>query len=131
MKFLSPSFFETKEIAKYFLIILGDNILKKNQDFIFLVNKNSKDFLSDISTICNKIINTQNVTNNFMVKYHQNYDYSKCRLININDIEYVDIWKKMLKEIGLNLVCVATHYSNRYGNSENYVNCKCENEMKN
>ena len=34
---LYPSFFPSKNFAKYFLTIIGDNILKKNSNLIFLV----------------------------------------------------------------------------------------------
>ena len=32
---------------------------------------------------------------------------------------------------GLDLICVATHYSNRYENSDNYLNAKADEELKN
>jgi hypothetical protein len=35
---LYPSFFPSKNFAKYFLTIIGDNILKKNSNLIFLVS---------------------------------------------------------------------------------------------
>ena len=34
---LYPAFFSNKQEAKYFLTIIGDNILKKNSDLIFLI----------------------------------------------------------------------------------------------
>ena len=45
---LYPSFFVSKNEAKYFLTILGDNILKKNSQLIFLVNPTLKTFLYEI-----------------------------------------------------------------------------------
>jgi hypothetical protein len=36
----------------------------------------------------------------------------------------------MFQRISLNLFCVATHYSNRFGNSENYIDNKCDEKLK-
>jgi hypothetical protein len=43
---LYQSFFSSKNAAKYFLTIIGDNILKKNQNLIFLVTTQMKQFLN-------------------------------------------------------------------------------------
>ena len=59
-------------------------------------------------------------TNTFVTKYHENHCYNNCRLIKMNDNFSLDLWKNMIKNIGLNLICVACHYSNRYDNSDNY-----------
>ena len=37
----------------------------------------------------------------------------------------------MLKKIGLNLLCVAAHYSNRYTSSDNFLNTKSDEELTN
>ena len=46
------------------------------------------------------------------------------RLLSMNDNFSSDIWRSAIKQLGLDLLCVATHYSNRYENSENYIS-KC------
>ena len=43
---MSPLIFDTKEEAKYFLALLGDNILKKNSDHIHLIDLHAKDFIT-------------------------------------------------------------------------------------
>ena len=43
---LYPSFFYSKNSAKYFLTIIGDNILKKNSHIIYLVSQKMKHFLN-------------------------------------------------------------------------------------
>jgi len=131
LNILYPYIFNTKNQAKYFLTILGDNILKKNQNLIFLANSKIKKLLSEIDTISYFSIGFTNITNNFIIKYHENHSYDNCRLIKVNENSSIDIWKETLIKNGLDLICVATHYSNRYENSDNYLNTKADEELKN
>jgi hypothetical protein len=60
---LYPSFFPSKNFAKYFLTIIGDNILKKNSNLIFLVSQKMKQFLNELDnvailSICNSLLNS-------------------------------------------------------------------------
>ena len=57
---LYPSIFDNKYEAKYFLTILGDNILKKNQNLIFLVSHSMKQLLNEIDKITNTFIISNN-----------------------------------------------------------------------
>ena len=131
LNILYPYIFNTKNQAKYFLTILGDNILKKNQNLIFLANLKIKKLLNEIDTISYFSIGFTNITSNFIVKYHENHSYDNCRLIKVNENLSIDIWKDTLIKNGLDLICVATHYSNRYENSDNYLNIKADEELKN
>lgn len=128
---LYPYIFNTKDQAKYFLTILGDNILKKNQNLIFLANSKIKKMLSEIDTVSYFSVGISNITNNFIIKYHENHSYDNCRLIKVNENSSIDLWKDTLIKNGLDLICVATHYSNRYENSDNYLNTKADEELKN
>ena len=76
------------------------------------------------------MLGVPNLAHNIMTKYHEAHTYENCRLLKITDNISVDIWKSMLNKDGLNLLCVAAHYSNRYGNSENYFTNK-QNEFVN
>jgi hypothetical protein len=127
---LYPSFFTSKNQAKYFLTIIGDNIFKKNQNFIFLINSSMKKILCDLDTIASFTIGMNNLTHNFMTKYHENHSYDKCRLIKINDTFSYNLWVDLLKKIGLDLLCVSTHYSIRYENSDNFIECNADEELK-
>ena len=131
LNILYPYIFTTKNQAKYFLTILGDNILKKNSNLIFLANSKIKKMLSEIDTISYFSIGFTNITNNFIVKYHENHSYDNCRLIKVNENSSIDLWKETLIKNGLDLICVATHYSNRYENSDNYLNINADEELKN
>lgn len=122
LKLLSPAIFSDKMQAKYFLTILGDNILKEKEkekeDLVFLVKPKSKKLINEIRSIAYIMIGMPNITYNFISKYHENYNYENCRLLKLNDSLSIDIWKSLLKKYGLDILCVAAHYSNRYGNSE-------------
>lgn len=130
LNIICPSIFKTKNEAKYFLTIIGDNILKKTQEVIFLVNQKTKKLLNNLDNISSLSIGHHNITFNFMTKYHENHNYENYRLIRINETFSPDIWKDTLNNIGLDLLCVAIHYSNRYINSDNFVELKADDELK-
>jgi len=119
--YLCPAIFATKNEVKYFLTIIGDNILKKNQTLIYLTSNKTKKLLIEIDNLA-ITIGITNSTHNFITKYHEAHVYSLYRIFNINESISENIWKNILKDIGLNMLCVGTHYSNRYGNAENYIN---------
>jgi len=128
---LYPSIFSTKISAKYFLTIIGDNILKKNSHLIFLVGSQMKKLLQELDNIAFGSICNTNTTHNFMTKYHENHSFDNCRLIKLNENYKNDVWRDILKKIGLDLLCVAVHYSKRYENSDNFIENHCEEEFKN
>jgi hypothetical protein len=127
---LYPSFFFSKNSAKYFLTIIGDNILKKNQNIIYLVSQKMKQFLNELDNVALSSIGNSNSTNNFMTKYHENHSYENCRLIKINENFSNGVWRELLKKIGLDLLCVATHYSKRYENADKFIDNKSDEELK-
>jgi len=127
---LYPTFFSSKNAAKYFLTVIGDNILKKNQNNIFLVSQKVKQFLNELDNVAFSSIGYSNTTNNFMTKYHENHNYENCRLIKINENITNDVWRELLKRIGLDLLCVAAHYSKCYDNSDKFIESKADDELK-
>jgi hypothetical protein len=42
-----------------------------------------------------------------------------------------NVWREILKKIGLDLLCVAVHYSKRYENSDKFIENKSDEEIKN
>lgn len=128
---LYPSIFSTKNAAKYFLTIIGDNILKKNTNLIFLVGSQMKKLLQELDNIAFGSICNSNTTHNFMTKYHENHSFENCRLIKLNENYKNDVWRDILKKIGLDLLCVAVHYSKRYEKSDNFIDNNSDEELKN
>ena len=128
---LYPSVFTSKNSAKYFLTIIGDNILKKNQHLIYLVSQQMKKILTELDNIAFGSIGISNATHNFMTKYHENHPYENCRLIKMNESFLNEVWREILKKIGLDLLCVAVHYSKRYEGSDNFIEHKSDEELIN
>jgi hypothetical protein len=131
LNMLCPTFFQSKKYAEYFLTIVGDNIFKKNSHLIFLVSAKMKKLLYELDGISSITIGINNITSNFMAKYHENHSYDNCRLIKMNDAVSIELWHDILKKIGLDLLCVAVHYSHRFENSDIFVENITEDEVKN
>ena len=119
---LYPSIFQSKNTAKYFLTIIGDNILRKNNDLTFIITNKMKQILDELESVSSSSIGINNISNKFVSKYHENHSFLNTRLIKINENYSNEFWRDLLKKIGLNLLCVAAHYSNRYNSSDNFLN---------
>jgi len=124
--------FETKSESKYFLTVIGDCILKKNVDsLLFFVNSNTKKLVSFIDSIA-YITTGNSIINNFISKHHETHNLALYRLIKTNNNAISsEILKEVLNKIGIDLLCVAAHYSDRYSNSDNYLNMNLSLESDN
>jgi hypothetical protein len=126
-----PVVFETKNQAKYFLTIVGDNLFKKSSDLIYQVNKKIKSNINILEETTTQLLGVKNAGTNFITKYHEvSHPYEKCRLMKMNKDVSQPIWIDILKNIGLDLLCVAAHYSIRYENADNFLEMKGDEEMK-
>jgi len=121
LNLLHPSLFATRTEAKYFLAILGDSILKKNNDTIYLVKPKTKKYITALETVASISIGHSNLFGNIITKFHENYKYEHCRLLKISNSLSIDIWHDILNKYGLDLMCVAAHYSTRFESAENYI----------
>jgi len=135
IKALCPALFKTKQEVKYFLTVLGDNLLKKQQDLIFLTKQNLKHISAKhvfIEFENMTYINTgfTNVTFNCVTKYHENYNYNNCRLLNMNDSMTSESLKDILIKNGLDILCVAGHYSMRHVDSDTFLEKNADDEFK-
>jgi hypothetical protein len=126
---LYPSIFNSKNTAKYFLTIIGDNILKKHSNNIILVTSKMKQILNELDSVALSSIGHNNITNNFMTRYHENHCYENCRLIKINENYSLEVWRELLKKIGLDLLCVSAHYSKRYETADKFIENKSDEEL--
>lgn len=117
---LCPLLFRSRTETKYFLTILGDNILRKNTNIIHYIDAKSKHFIRNFNNFCQMWIG-QNFYQTFKHKYHD-HDYNDCRVITISDFVKVEtVWNSIITQTGLDAICVACHYSERYGSSDNYA----------
>ena len=125
--------FQNKTEAKYFLTIIGDCIFKKNTNYLYFVSSALKKCMMLIDTIVYNTTGTS-IIHHFITKYHDTHKLHLYRLIKINETANslsVDIINDILNTIGIDLFCVATHYSDRYVSSDNYLNTKVEADIKN
>lgn len=126
--------FGSKMEAKYFLNVLGDCILRKittDKPLLFFVSSNLKKFVQIIDNIC--YVTTGNtIINNFITKYHDTHNLQTYRLIktNNNEMSY-DLIKDMVNKIGIDLLCVACHYSYRNESSDNFLLSNADDTIKN
>jgi hypothetical protein len=125
-----PFIFVSKNSAKYFLTVIGDNILKKNPTNVYLISQKTKQLLNELDSVAIASIGNNNITNNFMTKYHESHCYENCRLIKINETFSNKMWRELLKTIGLDLLCLAVHYSKRYENGDSFIMNNSDEELK-
>lgn len=130
LNLLFPSIFINKNHAKYFLTIIGDNILKKNTNIMFIVSPKVKRLLYELDSIGYISIGVNNITSNFLTKYHENHSYDNYRLMKFNENFSIDLWKDILRKFGLDIFCVSSHYSNRHKNSDHFIDTKSDEELK-
>jgi hypothetical protein len=121
---LYPAFFSSKNEAKYFLIILGDSLFKKNTNLFHFIKPCSKNFIHYLNELSIQYLGERSIYNTFKYKYHD-HEYKFCRFVSINDsIKNEMIWKPLLKNYVLDILCTASHYSTRYNNSDDFIiNC--------
>jgi hypothetical protein len=136
-------------------LVSGELVIKKHNtiyykntffysliDFYYYYSNNysnnySKKFIIQIDSIV-YITTGNSIMSNFITKYHDSHKLNLYRLIKINESTNSlssDIIKNVLNTIGIDILCVASHYSERYGNSDNYItriqNTKDENNITN
>jgi len=118
----TPTLFNTKEESKYFLTILGDNILKKHSKLIHLVDLRSKDFISSLQThLYPYFKNTYHLDTTFKYKYHE-HNYKYCRILTFSPAVAIHTyWATIVKPHLLDIISVALHYSKRFQCSDNYL----------
>lgn len=128
--FLSPMLLKTKEEVKYFLATLGDCLFLKNEDLIFYVSELARDFITEIESYYKDFFGKPLYNNQYKFKY-RGADYDKSRIIMFKKtIINKTIWHNYIKNNFFNILVVATHYSNRYGNSDIYIS-KQSKELQN
>lgn len=121
LNYLYPAIFATKIEAKYFLTILGDNILKKNaESVIHILNPSAKTFINSLNAACQMWFGV-NLNQSFKYKYHADHVYNQMRILST--VPNIPNGK-----IHMDFLCVACHYSNRYLNSDNYIVKYCNDD---
>ena len=126
LNFLHPNFFNQKMLAKYFMITLGDIIMKKTDLFYFLPI-HMKPFLKTLNKHISMYFHTMNICNHYKFQYYD-HDTSKSRVIPFNsmNLQHFTIPESFYN----NLICVSLHYSNRYSSSDEFLEEACCQSIK-
>jgi hypothetical protein len=145
-----PAVFKTKTEAKYFLTILGENIVGKVRStqcdrstqydrsttevkssalsddeqlptsLIHIVPASAKQLIHRLNTLCQSWFGS-NLSQTFKYKYHADHSYSSIRIFNFNGAVDSESFDAGFNDRGLDILCVACHYANRYTSSDNYL----------
>ena len=98
---LCPTFFATRNQAKYFLTIIGDNIMAKmttppgattivsiNTNIIYIISPLFKELLREISNQSYTFFGISTILNNIKFKFYD-HNYKDSRLVPFNNNKYV------------------------------------------
>ena len=124
--FLHPFLFTSENEAKYFLVILG-NILLKNNTPYYLIQGDRKKVIHIINNFINRIMGSSFLYKYFFTKINSIRIKSDYRLLKINKIN-IDLLKVNMKNISLDLICVASFYSKLYNLPDHFLE-KCDDDI--
>lgn len=124
-----PKVFSSRNHAKYFLTVIGDCLLKNSsQNLIYIASSNLKEFIREIENQTYTYFGISNAFQSIKFK-HYDHDYKQCRLLyiaNNSHNSYTSSNKSIcvpheISKYMLDLFCVATHYSTRYGSADKFL----------
>jgi hypothetical protein len=126
--FFYPAFFSTRNEVKYFLCILGDNLSKKKTSLIHYIHPHTKAFMKEIN-LHSQIIFGGNINQTFRFKYYD-HQYSESRIVQMNsNIRNDNQWLPFIRSSILDILCVSSHYSMRYDNSDHFVEISNDDDL--
>lgn len=115
-----PNLLKSKIHTKYFLTILGDNILNKKNNLVYLVDISFKNMIQIISQQLFTIFN-RNLLDCFKYKY-SDHNYEFCRIFdgNISNSTCCTFIKSNI----IDVIAVSCYYSKRYNSADLFLeNC--------
>jgi hypothetical protein len=117
LSFLHPNIFIDRNIAKYFMVTLGDIILKKT-DMYFFIPVHIKPLITLINKYLSMYFYTICLGNYYKYKY-TDHDVNKSRVIPFNNININHY--NLDSTLIVNIICISIHYSNRYDNGDKFI----------
>lgn len=132
LKQIYPSIFSSRNSAKHFLTALGDNIKnnKISKQLIYIVPQHLKELVREIEYQYYTYFGSSGLLNNFKYKYYE-HDYNKCRFISLHKSDIQISINHILSKNIMDLFCVASHYSERYGSADNFLERTNDNHLTN
>ena len=108
--------------------MLGDCLASKPIPPIYILNPALKEIIREIGNQCYTYLGLANIFSNIKFKYYD-HNYKECRLLAIDKIYGVYGRRKitippLLSKYMLDFLCVAAHYTTRYGSADQFLaNC--------
>lgn len=123
---LTATICKDKIHAKYFLSVIGDNVLDKHQsgEINYFIDEKFKGFMNVISDMTLSSFKyafnpVDNFKYRFKMSHHRMYD---ARVLHLENPGSFTAWKSLMKEHFLDFINVASHYSVRCGSADEYAN---------
>ena len=116
----SNPIFSSENQTKYFLIILGDHILKKHNSNIYISSFHLKPMIRFLENYGGKYFGHIPVQNSFRYKYY-GHKHQDIRLVPINNFKLTEELTDKLGKNILNIFCVACRLSSIFNSSDEYV----------
>jgi hypothetical protein len=117
--YMCPSFFASRNRAKYFLTVLGDCVLGKAGERHFIGNASLKSLLKEVEDCLHLKFGSAASVSPIKLKYYD-HSYDNCRILPIASGAPSTLPLEISRRV-LDLICVAAHYSDRYQSSEDYL----------
>jgi len=117
LSFFYPNLFDEKQYCKYFLTVIGDIIMKKN-NCIYFVPIFMKSFLQKLNKYIYLYFHSINIFQWFKFKYSE-HDTSISRIIQMKPLNMN--FFNLSVSFFINMICVSIHYSVRNSSSEQYL----------
>lgn len=123
---LTATICKDKTYAKYFLSVIGDNVLNKYIPGVklnYFIDEKFKVFMNVISDFAiSSFKYAFNPVDNFKYRFNiSHHRLEDARVIHFENHGSLTAWKSLMKEHFLDFINVAAHYSVRYGSADNYV----------
>lgn len=122
LKLLHPTIFASRNHAKYFLTIIGDCIRNVDKDMVYIASPVMKKLVREINVQIHTYFGISNALNPIKYKHYE-HDYTQTRLLYIDDKSNkpFEVSMDMSQRI-VDVLCVASHYSQRYNKSDEFLN---------
>lgn len=106
-----------RNMVKYFMTVVGDVILKKDVHLTYIISSRMKPLIRELSNRCYEYFGGENLRKRFRYKFHEQHTIADTRLL-------MKLEPVLQSVKTLDILCVALHYSTRYGSSEEFMKVK-------
>jgi len=127
---LRRGYFPSKTSAKYFMTIIGDFLLGKDSDRIYITDPSIKNLINEIMHHSYSLFGvTSTAFQSMKFKYHSVHPYAQCRLVRSNKFDKAIPVQAELRRSMLNVLCVCAHYSTRYHDADGFLSQHADDDI--